>query len=840
MQNVSTIASRFGNCDVDRLDQYGLMKGNLSLNADGLDTGSVVSRHRSPWGSTKVESQNVPRNVDEQQLVVNDHRLEDLHLRTHGNLSHSCYHRNDGNFNRQMYDQHQAQQLNTNLDFNCPKLSSQHPQHFCNWGSTKVELRNAPINKNVCDDEYGHMHDQTDQPQVFLRRPEHARDRKNMGAPNHRNIGQSYDQQRICTDDIRPYNDQQKNFFNDNRAPTRRDIDNQDCLNEHHGVLRSQQTDFANQHFDLPTNIPQARNDNNDIMEKLMSRQILGKDLPEFHGEISKWLSFFDHYNDTTTSCKFTDRENTMRLRKCLKGKATDCVESLLVSSTDLKRIIELLERRFGRLDDIVKAEIKKVKEIPSPKENDPQSIIAFATGVQNLVVTLETLKKSNHLMNPILLDEIQDKLPPTLSLLWSEFIIDRKEDLTLRVLADWLERRAEAASRRTTLNVYNAESTSKPKCKARVNTINASSDTFISKSCNSCYGTCQSLEQCEAFSKLDVHKRWDIAKKNKLCFYCLSTNHEFKDCTKKVECKIKGCKRFHHKLLHTQPKKVGIIKANVNSHITKLRIVPVILYGKSTEIKTFALLDPGSTSTLMSEHLSNSLELDGPNCPLLLEWMNGDMAVENDSKIVDTRIQGTQDGAKIYDLFNVRTVKNLPLHKQTINKAALIKQWPYLRTVDFEGYDNAQPELIIGETNGLLTATRQLVHDKWNMPIASKTWLGWVISGNEGKAIDISTVKIFTAHEVETDRLHELVKSSFNLDEAGVSSQKLSRSKEDERAIKLLEKYSTIKDNRWETGLLWRDEHVVLPESRKNALLRLFILEKKIGQKPTTPSTIQ
>lgn len=60
-----------------------------------------------------------------------------------------------------------------------------------------------------------------------------------------------------------------------------------------------------------------------------------------------------------------------------------------------------------------------------------------------------------------------------------------------------------------------------------------------------------------------------------------------------------------------------------------------------------------------------------------------------------------------------------------------------------------------------------------------------------------------------------------------------MSRSKEDDRALQLLEKYSIINGNRWETGLLWRDEHVILPESRKNALLRLSILEKKLDNNP-------
>lgn len=840
LQNAPYIGSRYGKQGADQSDRFRFTKGNSSTDVIARDTWSNVSHNELNWGSVDFELPNTSgysRHYGQQRLF-RDHQLEQLDHRTQGVAQFTSLPRRK-DFDRNLVDQRHYEQLNTNLDFNCAEPSYQKPHNSHGRGSMKIEKQNTPILKEFCGGEYGRTNDQVDQQSVFHGKPEYDRNREinfpPMSASNYHKFGQSYDQG--YKENIYPINDRQKNFVNssDNKAPPGERFDRPKA---HDGPFGDQRYNVSQPNMQSLIQTPQTPMEmNNDIMTKLMSRQILGKDLPEFFGDSSKWLTFIDHYDDTTKSCHFTDRENIIRLRKCLKGKARDMVEPLLASATSAKQIIEVLRRRYGRPEDIIKAEVQKVKALPAPKEDNPISIIEFATAVQNLVVTFETLKKPNHLKNPILLEELQEKLPTTLNLLWSEYIVDRKDELTLRVFADWLERRAEAASRRTTFNVYKTESTQstqKPKFnKARINMINTTSGDVPISSCYSCHGTCKSLESCEAFATLDVHKRWELVKKNKLCFFCLSANHEFKDCPKKVECRIKGCKRFHHKLLHTQVKKVGIIKANIKSHVTKLRIVPVTLFGKSTEIKTFALLDPGSTSTLMSEHLSNSLKLDGPNSPLLLEWMNGDMAVENDSKIVDTKIQGIQDGAKIYDLFNVRTVKNLPLHKQTIDKAALVKQWPYLRTVDFEGYENAQPELLIGENNGLLTATRQLVHDKWNTPIASKTWLGWVISGNEGKSTDTAVVKIFTAHEVETDSLHELVKSSFSMDEAGVSSQKLSRSKEDERALQLLEKYSIVNDNRWETGLLWRDEQVILPESRKNALLRLIILEKKLDKNP-------
>lgn len=338
LRNASNIAPRYGERGVDQQDRYGLYRRNSSLDVEGGGT-STGSQNRFNWGSTKVELRNAPsynQHFGEQRLI-RDHRMEQLDQRMIASYLQHCAELD--------VNQRQSEQQNTNLGVNCAKVSSQKPQNIMDWSSMEVELRNAPIPSKFCGEDYKHTNDQIDQ---------------------------------------------QKNVFGDIKAPLQNVRESYDRQKIQDGILKDQRNNVSQSNPLSTIQIPQTQMEtNNDIMTKLVSRQILGKDLPEFHGEISKWLTFQDHYNETTTSCQFTDRENIMRLRKCLKGKARDCVESLLVSSQNAKSIMAVLERRFGRPDDIVKTEIKKVKAIPSPKEDDPQSIIEFATAVQNLVVTL-------------------------------------------------------------------------------------------------------------------------------------------------------------------------------------------------------------------------------------------------------------------------------------------------------------------------------------------------------------------------------------------------------------------------------------------------------------------
>ena len=56
---------------------------------------------------------------------------------------------------------------------------------------------------------------------------------------------------------------------------------------------------------------------------------------------------------------------------------------------------------------------------------------------------------------------------------------------------------------------------------------------------------------KCESFKMLTVKERWSCAKKNKLCFRCLSSQHRGSKCPLSRECGIDGCTRTHSRWLH-------------------------------------------------------------------------------------------------------------------------------------------------------------------------------------------------------------------------------------------------------------------------------------------------
>ena len=64
-------------------------------------------------------------------------------------------------------------------------------------------------------------------------------------------------------------------------------------------------------------------------------------------------------------------------------------------------------------------------------------------------------------------------------------------------------------------------------------------------------------LWRCSKFIALAAKERQAVIKRFKLCFHCLGSGHRVSSCKfyQKQLCGVKGCQRFHHKLLHPSTK---------------------------------------------------------------------------------------------------------------------------------------------------------------------------------------------------------------------------------------------------------------------------------------------
>ena len=249
---------------------------------------------------------------------------------------------------------------------------------------------------------------------------------------------------------------------------------------------------------------------------------------------------------------------------------------------------------------------------------------------------------------------------------------------------------------------------------------------------------------------------------------------------------------------------------------ILQVKVAHVVLNGLNGAINSYALLVRHQRPVFIHKEIVDKFGLNGPTQPLRICWTNDQNVQELVSKIVNCKIRGQRCNKK-YNITNLRTVENLDLPTQTVRVKSFGEQWNHLKNENIVPYENAKPMLLIGQENWELIVSRQVIQGSKNAPAVSRTNLGWIVHGR----ICIKRnhdERILLIKEIEIDQLHKLVKESFTLENYRIlSPTKLIQSKEDEKAIEMMRKTSIKYENRWEIGLLWKEENVVLPEKIKN-----------------------
>ncbi|XP_031337274.1 uncharacterized protein LOC116166463 [Photinus pyralis] len=582
-----------------------------------------------------------------------------------------------------------------------------------------------------------------------------------------------------------------------------------------------------------------------------ITRQAMPKDLPIFNGYPTEWPNFIFQYENSTAICGYTKEENQCRLQKCLKGNARTIVESLLILPRNADKIIDMLRKRFGRPELIVFMLLDRIRNFPVVKEDKLDMFINFSDNVKNVVGTMETLNQEDHLRNPILLQELLNKLPTSQKLRWLEYISRKTvQQPKLIEFSAWLDHRASIVSQiempklsDTVTNVTR----DKQKHNRRDVTLTTNNSRTTNPKCACCGNEFHHLSNCSKFKSLSVDDRWHVVTSQRICFSCLIPNHTLRTCKSIKICGKNQCTKPHHILLHkdndnnhnrsNQGYQHEVNYHRLTSNNVLLKIIPITINTNGNYVHTHALLDDASTVTLIDQDLADELHMDGPQRTLTIQWTNNQVRQQDDSRIVSFSIIGQQKNKK-YQLRRVWTMKEMSLPTQSINSSEMMERFTYLGN-GVLSMTNAKPKVLIGQDNWPLLVNKRIISGPWNGPALSKTLLGWVLHGNVSQTANTFSNKHTTSHvchmssedKDDLDVLHDLVKQQWQIDSSGVYKLEKAMSKEDMVAQSIMDRTMTRSGGRIETGLLWKDENVVLPESKKNAMRRLICTERKMDK---------
>ena len=546
-----------------------------------------------------------------------------------------------------------------------------------------------------------------------------------------------------------------------------------------------------------------------------LKRQAL-MELPTFEGAAKEWPRFKNIFETTTEEGAFTNLENLTRLQRTLKGKAAKSVQQLMLNPINVDQIIQRLEENYGRPELIYNellADLRKIK-----KENKAV-IIELSDALDNLVTNMTAIEKDQYLTDHRLVEDVFKKLPYAMKLKWIEYIqenTDPNANMSLRILSNWLKPFAKT-------QLLMLELQEPIQRKERVNTHQEKRTV-----CELCQRSGHLIQFCNRFLRMPVDEKQATVLEKRLCFGCLAPNHMQSKCKSKKTCGIRNCKLSHHRLLHgskpftsrknespqhsavastsrtsassavaepTTPSSVAASSSSssINYHRIQQKkvyyqIIPVKLINGNQQIETYAFLDAGSSLTLINEDTANQLKLVGREDPLTLKWTQDISREESNSRRVNLHIKGTSD--KTFTLKNVRTVKDLQLPIQILNVDELVKQYKHLDGIFVEGYQQAQPTILIGlDQTHLITAIERRIGGD-HEPMAIRTKLGWLIYGN-------ATTEEFTHHILTIEEeMEKLITSFASVEDFGVSLTALPPRNEKEIQAEDIFK-QTVKKNR-------------------------------------------
>ncbi|XP_058458201.1 uncharacterized protein LOC131434928 [Malaya genurostris] len=585
---------------------------------------------------------------------------------------------------------------------------------------------------------------------------------------------------------------------------------------------------------------------------QLAARQVMPRELPKFNGDPHEWPIFYSSFKNTTDVCGYTDAENLARLQRCLGGAALEAVRSRLLLPASVPYVMDTLQKLYGRPEILISSLLKKVRNVPPPKSENLSSIVCYGLAIQNLVDHIVLAEQQAHLSNPMLLQELVDKLPASLKMQWGTFK-QAYTNVNLATFNGFMSGLVNLASELcidvvSVQNYQQSQRTEKQKQKEKLFTHSSvlpstskdrSVEESTSKACAYCGKDDHQIINCRGFKSLDVGGRWKAVRQKNLCRLCLIPHRKW-PCRSKKECGQDGCRVRHNMLLHSSRNDDGNGHrseevVHQNHHHTKsfslFRYLPVTLYGNGREVNTFVFLDDGSSCTLLEEGIAAQLGIEGEPDHLWLSWTGKVSRHEKTSRRLSIKISGDEH-KEMFQLANVRTVRELGLPSQTLDYSELSDRFPHLQGLPVASYIDAKPGMIIGLEHVRLLTSLKTREGCSSEPVASKTRLGWCVYGrNCGNGDSVEQLHIHSCDDMSNSSLHDAMRKFFAVEEV-VSTHQL-ESEEDKRARSILEVTTVRKGNRMETGLLWRNDERNFPNSYQMAISRLRGLEKRLAKDP-------
>lgn len=631
-------------------------------------------------------------------------------------------------------------------------------------------------------------------------------------------------------------------------------------------------------------------------------------ELMKFSGDPLEYAEFVTNFKDNIESQVSDESQRLTRLLAQCVGKAKEAIRSC-VNLPVCERYVEAwktLHQNFGQSHMVADAHVRRLKEIQI-RRADASSLMEFARKLEDArrVLTSMGYSYSSRLDNEETIVMLMKKLPDEgLKRKWADKAGDIIKLKGRAEYADFVQFVKNTADRinnrygqelRVTTSMTEREKRDPKKERSdqryKVTTLAVQSDqsprpSTTAHKCPQCSGP-HGVWRCWKFKSSSLKDRFKLVRQHGLCRACLEEGHCAKSCTKGFKCRISGCGKDHHYLIHSEdvggdrakdsgnssaksvernaqarevapeiqegttsvkttsqstPPTVSpnAIAVEPNDPVTVsaldvsrpkvcFKVVPVKVSTPQSDkqIITYAFFDSGSDATLCTESLMDELQIKTKRqARFTMSTVNSQE--RKCGYEIDLKIESLEGDAH-FRLENVLTTKNLPVMPKHVATNEEIKKWPHLEDLTLREIDRRRVTLLIGSDRpDIIEKELDRREGGKGEPFAVKTPFGWTVYGPiaESAESQVNVSLTSTEHEKLNLQIERMYKDEFGNTADDIDE---GMSVEDHKAKEIMDKSAILIDGHYQLRLPFRQDRPILPDSRPAAEKRLEWLKKKM-----------
>ena len=617
--------------------------------------------------------------------------------------------------------------------------------------------------------------------------------------------------------------------------------------------------------------------------------------LPRFNGSSSEWPRWIGLFKTLVHGQAYlSDAEKMAHLQSSVTGLARQLIEGMLFDGSYYQAALDTLTRRFGREEDIVRANLAAIFDAPPVRYMDVAGLEKYQVAVHCAVKVLQNMGFEGDLLSSENLRRALAKIPSELRREWGKAVVEMEPARPSLVhFSDWLDKQV-----RIGLN-----STDHPALRERQNQLpqrgrmgglsrQQSRPSVSSRAANQASvmaatgssgtptesrqtpsaqprdtATCacdlrhMNLSACPLYMEKTKNERARFVAQSGRCFSCLELGHQSRRCESGRQCGEEGCVGRHHYTLHgsarvlthlpnagSRTARRTVAAAMPGSAPTKtrtlLQVVPIRVMGSGGKFAdTFALLDSGAQISLCSEDILTELEIDGQAQSLCLDNVEGSGRTRTAKKVsLELRplsYDATISSVTVSEVWSVPAL-NVPSPKMSRSERS---EWKHIQGLDIRDVSPGQVKVLLGANISAAIIQKDVRIGKSGQPVAIKTDFGWALSGTVAVLVPPTSQHVMHVHRetAQEEKLDRMLREWWQTDSFGTRyNAKLATSEEDRRAVELLKTTTKWRGNRYETGLLWCADDVTLPYNYAAALDRLERTEKSLRRSPEKAKAYQ